>query len=76
MAQSQINVTIDIEGTISQGVHVCDLRHARYRGLIKTHLQHVFTAIAINVARLVAWDEETPFAKTRTSSFARLSAAA
>ncbi len=65
-----------IEGTIFQGVHVCDLRHARYRGLIKTHLQHVFTALAINVARLVAWDEETPFATTRTSSFARLSVAA
>jgi len=65
-----------IEGTIAQGVRVCDLRHARYRGLIKTHLQHVFTAIAINVARLVAWDEETPFAQTRTSAFARLPAAA
>jgi len=58
-------VTIDIEGTISQGVHVCDLRHARYRGLIKTHLQHVFTAIAINVARLVL---QRHFAKIARSS--------
>jgi len=57
-------------------VHACDLRHARYRGLIKTHLQHVLTAVAINVTRMVAWDEETPFAKIRTSSFARLPAAA
>jgi len=65
-----------IEGTISYAVHTCDLRHARYRGLIKTHLQHVLTAVAINVTRLVAWDEETPFAKTRTSAFARLPAAA
>ena len=65
-----------IEGTISYAVHVCDLRHARYRGLIKTHLQHVFTALAINVTRFVAWDAETPFAQTRTSSFARLPAAA
>jgi len=65
-----------IEGTISYAVHVCDLRHARYRGLIKTHLQHVFTALAINVTRLVAWDAETPFATTRTSAFARLPAAA
>jgi len=65
-----------IEGTISDAVHTCDLRHARYRGLINTHLQHVLTAVAINVTRLVAWDEETPFAQTRTSSFARLPAAA
>ncbi len=65
-----------IEGTISYAVHVCDLRHARYRGLIKTHLQHVFTALAINVTRFVAWDAETPFATTRTSAFARLPAAA
>ena len=65
-----------IEGTISHGVRVCDLRHARYRGLSKTHLPHVLTAVAINVTRLVAWDEGTPFAKTRTSAFARLPAAA
>jgi len=69
-------VRAGIEGTISYAVHTCDLRHARYRGLIKTHLQHVLTAVAINVTRLVAWDEETPFAKTRTSAFARLPAAA
>jgi len=61
---------------MSQGVRVCDLRRARYRGIIKTHLQHVFTAIALNVIRLAAWDEDTPFAKARTSSFARLPAAA
>ncbi len=65
-----------IKGTISYAVHACDLRHARYRGIIKTHLPHVLTAVAINVTRLVAGDEETPFAKTRTSSFARLPGAA
>jgi hypothetical protein len=31
-----------IEGTISQGVRGFDLRHARYRGLTKTRLQHQF----------------------------------
>jgi len=49
-----------IEGTISHGTRACDLRHARYTGLAKTHLQHVFTAAAINVIRLVAWAQETP----------------
>jgi transposase len=59
-----------IEGTISQGVHAFDLRHSRYRGLAKTHLQQVVTAVAINVARLVAWWAERPRAQTRHSRFA------
>ena len=29
-----------VEGTLWQGVRRSDLRHARYHGLIKTHLQH------------------------------------
>ena len=41
-----------IEGTISQGVRAFGLRRARYRGLAKTHLQHVATAAAINFGRL------------------------
>jgi transposase len=47
-----------IEGTISQGVRAFGLRHARYRGLVKTHLQHLLTATAMNLVRLVAWWEE------------------
>jgi len=65
-----------IEGTISHGTRACDLRHARYTGLTKTHLQQVFTAAAINVTRLVAWAREAPLAATRTSPFARLQNAA
>jgi len=44
-----------IEGTISQGVRAFGLREARYLGLAKTHLQHVATAAAINVVRIVDW---------------------
>ena len=44
-----------IEGTLSQAVRAFDLRHSRYIGLPKTHLQHILTAIAINLFRLVAW---------------------
>lgn len=51
------------------------LRSARYRGLEKTHLQHVATAAAINVDRIVAWLDERPRAKTRTSRFAALAPA-
>ncbi len=58
-----------VEGTIAQGVQVCDLRFARYRGLAKTALQHIFTALALNLKRLVAWWEERPRAQTRHSRF-------
>lgn len=58
-----------IEGTISQGTHGFDLRYARYRGLAKTALQHVLVALALNLARLVAWWDERPKAQTRPSRF-------
>jgi transposase len=61
-----------IEGTLSQGVRTYGLRRSRYRGLAKTHLQHVATAVAINVDRIVAWLDGRPQAKTRTSRFAAL----
>jgi transposase len=61
-----------VEGTLSQGVRAFGLRRTRYRGLAKTHLQHVATAAAINVDRIVAWLDERPRAKTRTSRFAAL----
>jgi transposase len=43
-----------VEGTISQAVRAFGLRRTRYIGLAKTHLQHVLTAIAFNLARLNA----------------------
>ena len=61
-----------VEGTISQGVRAFGLRKTRYRGLAKTHLQHVATAAAINLERLVAWFDGVPRGKTRTSRFAAL----
>jgi len=61
-----------VEGTISQGTRRCGLRRSRYRGLAKTHLQHVFTAIAIDLIRLADWFEGTPRASTRCSPFAAL----
>jgi transposase len=61
-----------IEGTISQSVRAFDARRTRYRGLPKTHLQHVMTAVAINVRRIIAWFDKIPKASTRTSHFAAL----
>src|SRR3712207_9321385 len=43
-----------IEGTLSQGVRAFGLRRSRYRGLARTHLQHVATAAALNLERLSA----------------------
>ena len=52
-----------VEGTLSQGVRAFGLRQTRYRGPEKTHLQHIATAAAINVDRIVAWIEERPRAR-------------
>jgi transposase len=63
-----------VEGTFTQANRRCDLRHARYFGRAKTHLQHLLTAISINLVRLMAWLAEVPRAETRTSPFAALMA--
>jgi IS5 family transposase len=49
-----------VEGTISQAVRGPDLRHARYRGLARTHVQNVLTAMAINITRLGAHYDTIP----------------
>ena len=61
-----------IEGTISQGVRAFDLRRSRYIGQVKTHLQHVITATAIDVTRLLAFLMGIPRDATRISRFAAL----
>jgi transposase len=61
-----------IEGTISQGVRGRDLRRARYRGMAKTHLQHVLIAVGINLTRLIHWLNGEALSTTRTSAFAQL----
>jgi transposase len=65
-----------VEGTLSQGVRAFGWRRTRYRGLPKTHVQHIATAAAINIDRIVAWLDERPRAQTRTSRFAALAPAA
>lgn len=61
-----------VEGTLSQGTRAFGLRRSRYIGLAKTHLQHLLTAVAMNLARLWNWWQEIPKAQTRTSRFAAL----
>ena len=64
-----------VEGTISQGVRACGLRRSRYYGQVKTHLQHILVALAINLVRIVAWVHELPRSITRPSPFAALAPA-
>lgn len=61
-----------IESTHAQAIRRSGLRRTRYRGLAKTHLQHVITAAAINLLRIAAWASGTPVAQTRCSHFAAL----
>ncbi|WP_191971631.1 transposase [Streptomyces luteolifulvus] len=61
-----------IEGTIHQAVAVTGMRRARYLGLQKTHLEHVFSAVALNLIRLDAWWNGHPLDRTRVSHLARL----
>ncbi len=61
-----------VEGTVSQGVRSFKLRRSRYVGTAKADLQHVMTAMAMNVVRLLAWFADVPKARTRLSAFARL----
>ena len=70
--KKQYDKRAGIEGTVSQGVRTFELRKSRYIGLAKTHLQHIFTAAAINLVRMVSWIDGVPHATTRTSHFAAL----
>lgn len=67
-------VRAGIEGTFSQTTRNTGMRRARYLGRRKTHLQHILSAAATNILRLVQWRHGVPFAKTRTSRFAALAA--
>lgn len=69
-----------IESTISVAVRDQDLRHTRYIGLVKTHLQHLAIAAARNLISIAHWfqqeDRHIPlsdrWASTRISSFAAI----
>jgi transposase len=61
-----------VEGTISQGVRAMGLRRSRYIGQEKTHFQHLATAAAMNIVRLMRWLDGEPHAQTRRSPFVQL----
>jgi transposase len=61
-----------IEGTHEQAIRRCGLRQCRYLGEAKAHLQHLLTAVAINLVRLSEWWAGAPLSRTRCSRFAAL----
>jgi transposase len=63
-----------VEGTIAQAVNAMGARQNRYRGLARTHLQHIATASAINLRRIAAWLMGDRPGATRISPFAALAA--
>ena len=70
--QEQYAARAGIESTHEQAIHRCGLRRSRYIGLAKTHLQHVITAVAVNLVRLEEWWNGIPLAPPRRSRFAVL----
>jgi transposase len=69
-------VRAGVEGTIAQAVRSCGLRRSRYIGQARTHLQHLMTAAAMNLVRLLHWLAGEPKAATPRSAFASLFPAA
>lgn len=61
-----------VEGTISQAVNSQEVRRARYRGLARTHLQHLATAAAINYTRAADWLSGRKPETTRIAPFVAL----
>lgn len=57
------------EGSVNEFAHSYGMRRCRYRGQGKAHIQHVLTAIAVNIERLsgLPSDEETPAPRRPTA---------
>jgi len=70
--QARYAIRAGVEGTMHQAIAVTGTRNARYKGLAKTHLEHVYSAVALNLIRLDAWWNGHPLDRRRTSHLARL----
>lgn len=61
-----------VEGTMGQVANAKSARRSRYRGLAKTHLQHLLMAASINLERIANWLLGEQPGTTRVSHFAAL----
>ncbi len=67
--QRRYAIRAGAEATLSQNVRTCGLHRTRYRGLRKTHVQHVLTAMACNLTRVADWIEPPPTTHRRSTRF-------
>jgi transposase len=74
MFRAEYALRAGVESLMSQGMRAFELRKARYIGCARTHLQHILTAVAINIVRFIAWIREPRPTPPRSSAFARLAA--
>jgi transposase len=72
--KAQYALRSGVESSLSQGIRRFAVRQSRYRGLGRTHLQHLLTATAMNIVRVIAWLKGTPLGERRRKPghFARL----
>jgi transposase len=72
--KAQYALRAGVESTLSQGIRRFDLRQSRYIGLVRTHLQQLLNATAMNVVRVIAWLRGGPLGERRRQlgHFARL----
>ena len=72
--KAQYALRAGIESCLSQGTRRFALRRSRYIGLARTQLQHVVTAVSMNLVRVIAWlwNESLGKQKRASSSFALL----
>jgi transposase len=63
--KAQYALRAGVESSLSQGTRRFDLRHSRYIGLARTHLQQLLTATAMNVVRVIAWLRGEPLGERR-----------
>ena len=73
--QARYAIRAGVEGTFRQGIAVTGMRRARHRGLPKTRLEHVYSAVALNLIHLDAYWNGNALDRTRTSHLARLNLA-
>ncbi|MGA6160671.1 transposase [Stenotrophomonas sp. NPDC087984] len=67
--QQRYAIRAGIEATLSQNIRTCGLRRSRYRGLARTHVQHVLTALACNLTRVADWIAEPTPTRHRSTRF-------
>lgn len=63
--KAQYALRAGVESSISQGIRRFDMRRSRYIGMVRTHLQQILVAVAMNLVRVVAWLWNEPLGECR-----------